>query len=217
MTAHPRRDEDPPVDNPPAVSDAALAVANMMVENTRATLRLAARLPGMRRLAEDGAVVRARARSRLEGLIDDVLASPEVARAIDRALAGTLPDVVVRSLLEHEVVERLAADLVAEIDIDVAVAAALEHETAQRLVASVIASPGLDHLLVQATDRALRGPELQRVIEHVASSPEVRVALTSQSTTLAQEMAEGIRTRAGTLDDAAEQKVRGWLRRPHPA
>jgi len=205
------------VDNPPAVSDAALAVANMMVENTRATLRLAARLPGMRRLAEDGAVVRARARSRLEGLIDDVLASPEVARAIDRALAGTLPDVVVRSLLEHEVVERLAADLVAEIDIDVAVAAALEHETAQRLVASVIASPGLDHLLVQATDRALRGPELQRVIEHVASSPEVRVALTSQSTTLAQEMAEGIRTRAGTLDDAAEQKVRGWLRRPHPA
>jgi len=205
------------VDNPPAVSDAALAVANMMVENTRATLRLAARLPGMRRLAEDGAVVRARARSRLEGLIDDVLASPEVARAIDRALAGTLPDVVVRSLLEHEVVERLAADLVAEIDIDVAVAAALEHETAQRLVASVIASPGLDHLLVQATDRALRGPELQRVIEHVASSPEVRVALTSQSTTLAQEMAEGIRTRAGTLDDVAEQKVRGWLRRPHPA
>ena len=205
------------MDNPPAVSDAALAVANMMVENTRATLRLAARLPGMRRLAEDGAVVRARARSRLEGLIDDVLASPEVARAIDRALAGTLPDVVVRSLLEHEVVERLAADLVAEIDIDVAVAAALEHETAQRLVASVIASPGLDHLLVQATDRALRGPELQRVIEHVASSPEVRVALTSQSTTLAQEMAEGIRTRAGALDDAAEQKVRGWLRRPHPA
>ena len=205
------------MDNPPAVSDAALAVANMMVENTRATLRLAARLPGMRRLAEDGAVVRARARSRLEGLIDDVLASPEVARANDRLLAGTLPDVVVRSLLEHEVVERLAADLVAEIDIDVAVAAALEHETAQRLVASVIASPGLDHLLVQATDRALRGPELQRVIEHVASSPEVRVALTSQSTTLAQEMAEGIRTRAGTLDDVAEQKVRGWLRRPHPA
>jgi hypothetical protein len=205
------------VDNPPAVSDAALAVANMMVENTRATLRLAARLPGMRRLAEDGAVVRARARSRLEGLIDDVLASPEVARAIDRLLAGTLPDVVVRSLLEHEVVERLAADLVAEIDIDVAVNAALEHETAQRLVASVLASPGLDHLLVQATDRALRGPELQRVIEHVASSPEVRVALTSQSTTLAQEMAEGIRTRAGTLDDVAEQKVRGWLRRPHPA
>jgi hypothetical protein len=217
MTAHPGRDEDPRVENPPAVSDAALAVANMMVENTRSTLRLAARLPGMRRLAADGAVVRARARSRLEGLIDDVLASPEVARALDRALAGTLPDVIVRSLLEHEVVERLAADLVAEIDVDVAVAAALEHETAQRLVAAVIASPGLDHLLVQATDRALSGPELQRVIEHVASSPEVRVALASQSTTLAQEMAEGIRTRAGTLDDVAEQKVRGWLRRPHPA
>src|SRR4029079_12886268 len=93
----------------------------------------------------------------------------------------------------------------------------LEHETAQRLVAAVIASPGLQHLLLPAHDRPLNRPELQRVIEHVASSPEVRVALTSQSTTLAQEMAEGIRTRAGTLDDAAEQKVRGWLRRPHPA
>jgi hypothetical protein len=70
---------------------------------------------------------------------------------------------------------------------------------------------------VQATDRALRGPELQRVIEHVAASPEVRAALTVQSTTLAEEMASNLRHRAETLDDTAERTVRGWLRRPHPA
>jgi hypothetical protein len=70
---------------------------------------------------------------------------------------------------------------------------------------------------VQATDRALRGPELQRVIEHVAASDEVRAALTQQSTTLAAEMAQGLRTRAERLDEVAERTVHGWFRRPHPA
>ena len=84
-----------------------------------------------------------------------------------------------RSLLEHQVVERLAVELAAEVDVDLAVSAALEHETTQRLVAAIVASPGLDQLMVQATDRVLRGPELQRVVEHVASSPEVRDALTA--------------------------------------
>ena len=70
---------------------------------------------------------------------------------------------------------------------------------------------------MQATDRALRGPEMQRVIEHVAASPEVREALTRQSATLAEEMVAGVRTRAEVLDDVAERTVRGWLRRPRPA
>jgi len=124
---------------------------------------------------------------------------------------------LVLRLLEHQVVERLASELADDIEVDVAVNAALEHQTTQRLATAIIASPGLDRLLVQATDRALRGPELQRVIEHVASSAEVRAALTAQSTSLAEEMAQGLRTRAENLDDVAERTVRGWLRRPHPA
>jgi hypothetical protein len=171
----------------------------------------------MRHIALEGAAVRMRQRSRLEGLIDDVMRAPEVERAVDHLLAGPLPDAVVRSLLEHDVVERLAAELVEEVDVDLAVNAALEHETTQRLVAAIIASPGLDHLLVQATDRVLRGPELERIVDHVAQSPQVREALTHQSTTLATELADGLRTRAETLDDVAERTVRGWLRRPHPA
>src|ERR1700754_5112679 len=205
------------MDDRPDLGDAAIAVANVMVSAARIPIRAAERLPGMRRMAAEGAMVRARARSRLEALVEEILCAPEVERAIDRVLAGTLPDAIVRSLVEHQVIERLAVELATEIDVDLAVASALEHDTTQRLVASVIASPGMDRLLVQATDRALRGPELQRVIEHVAESPEVRSALTQQSTTLAQEMAEVLRTRAGNLDDVAERTVRGWLRRPHPA
>ena len=69
------------------------------------------------------------------------------------------------------------------------------------------AAAGFDRVLVQATDRALSGPELQLVIEHVAASPEVRAALQQQSTTLAQEMAEGLRSKAESLDEVADQLV----------
>jgi hypothetical protein len=201
----------------PDLGDAAIGVANIAIQTARIPLHLARRLPGMNHLAREGAAVRMRTRSRMEGLIEDVLDAPEVERVVDRLLAGPLPDAVVRSLLEHQVVERLAAELAAEIEVDEAVSAALEHETTQRLVAAIVASPGLDKLLVQATDRVLRGPELQRVVDHVARSPEVREALTQQSTTLATELAEGVRSRAERLDEATERTVRSWLRRPHPA
>ena len=139
MEMEPRRSPD--------LGDAALAVGMVAYEWAKLPLRVAVHLPGMRRLAEEGALVRLRVRSRLEGLLDEVLCSPEVERAIDRVLAGTLPDAVVRSLLEHQVVERLANELVAEIEVDAVIDAALEHETTQQLVTAIIASPGLDRLL----------------------------------------------------------------------
>ncbi|HET6549240.1 MAG TPA: hypothetical protein VFG79_12315 [Solirubrobacter sp.] len=205
------------MDARPNLGDAALAVANVAVAWAELPLHAAARLPGMGRLAAEGAFVRARLRSRFEGAVGELLAAPEVERAVDRMLAGPLPDAIVRSLLEHHVVEHLADELAASVDVDAAVTTVLEHETTQRLVAAVIASPGMDRVLVQATDRALRGPELQRVIEHVAASAEVREALTQQSTTLAQEMAVGLRSKAESLDDVAERAAHGWFRRPHPA
>lgn len=206
------------MDTRPNIGDAALAVASAAVDVARLPLSLAQRLPGMGRLAAEGALIRLRLRSDLEGRVEALLCAPEVERAVDRVIAGTLPDAIVRSLVEHRVIERLAAELATEIEVDAIAAAVLEHETTQRLVTAIIASPGLDPLLIQATDRALSGPELQRVIEHVAASPEVRAALTQQSTTLATEMAQGLRTRAENLDDVAERTVRGWLRRPpHPA
>jgi len=205
------------MDARPNLGDAALAVASAAVDVARLPLGVVQRLPGVGRLAAEGALIRMRLRSAIEGQVELLLAAPEVERAVDRVIAGTLPDAIVRSMIEHHVVERVAAELATEIEVDVVAAAILEHETTQELVTAIIASPGLDRLLVQATDRALRGPELQRVIEHVAASPEVRAALTQQSTTSAAEMAEGLRVRAEALDDVAERTVRGWLRRPHPA
>jgi hypothetical protein len=80
--------------------DATLAVANVVFETARVPLRAAERLPGIGFLSFEGAAVRGRLRSRAEGLVEDLFAAPEVARAIDRALT--------RALLDDAVLERLA-------------------------------------------------------------------------------------------------------------
>ena len=59
-------------------------------------------------------------------------------------------------------------------------------------------------------------PELERVVQFVATSPQVLDAVTHQTQSLAGEMASGVRTRAQSVDDVAERTVRGWLRRPRP-
>ena len=217
MKRHPGGRDDPNVDSTPDLADAALAAGAVAVGLARLPLRAAAHLPGMKTMAREGAAVRARARSKLEGIVEDVLAAPEVDRLVDRVFASRLPDAIVYSLLEQRVPERLAAEIVEGVDLELAISEALDTETTQRLVQAVLLSPGFDRVLVQATDRALNGPEMQRVIEHFAASPELREALTRQSATLAEEMVAGVRTRAELLDDVAERTVRGWLRRPRPA
>jgi hypothetical protein len=196
--------------------------------------RVAARVPvagprlrrAVARLAADGRAARTHGRARLEVGVSDALAAPEIERTIDRALAGPLTEALGRSLAEHRVAERLAGELVATGAVDHALTAALEHEAAERLLEGALASPGAERMLVavlesrlvpELTDRLLRSREMQAVLEYVATSPEVRRALTEQSSSLAEEMAGGLRSRTETLDDAAERTVRGWLRRPRPA
>jgi hypothetical protein len=179
------------VENRPNMSDAALALANVAYNLAKIPVHVAQRLPGMTILAAEGAAVRARARSLLEARAED---------AVDWVLAGRLPDAVARSAIEHQVAERIAAELAEQVDLEIAISAALDSETTERLVQAVLMSPAM-----------------QRTIEHVASSPQVRAALTAQSTTMAEEMVSGVRTRAETFDDVAERTVRGWLRRPRPA
>lgn len=197
-------------------------------------VRLAARVPvvgpRLRRaaasLGDDGRAARIQGRAELEAAIVAVLAAPEVERTMDRALAGPLTEALGRSLAEHRVPERLAHELVASGAVDHAIASALDHEEAQRLLEGALASPGLERLIgavlesrlvPEVTDRLLRSREMQTVLEYIATSPEVRRAVTEQSSSLADEMAGGLRSRTETLDDAAERTVRGWLRRPRPA
>jgi uncharacterized RDD family membrane protein YckC len=102
--------------------------------------------------------------------LDDVLV-PELVRLIDKALAGPLPEEVVRSAERHRVVDRVMKEL---------------------------ASSGA---LDRAVRDALNSDQMRLAIREIVESPEVRAALTQQTTGLAGDVVESIRTRAQELDD----------------
>lgn len=177
-------------------------------------------------LAHDGSLVRARGRVKIELAFGELLAAPELERAVDRLLAGTLTDAVGRSLATHRVVERVAAQILATADLDRLIGAVLDHELTERAVDRALASPGLERLVVRVlesrlvddlTDQVLRSPEMERVVAHIASSPQVVEAVTQHTQTLAEEVVDDVRRRAQTVDNITERTVRGWLRRPRPS
>jgi uncharacterized RDD family membrane protein YckC len=123
--------------------------------------------------------------------VDEVLSAPEIIRVVDRALAGSLPEEIARSLVRHRVLERIGAELAASGELE-------------RLVTRALASPQT----LEVTDRVLASDETQRVLRHVASSPELRDAISRQTTGLAEEVVGGVRASAVRLDDRAEQILR---------
>jgi uncharacterized RDD family membrane protein YckC len=130
-------------------------------------------------------------RGPLEEAVDEVLSAPEIARVLDRALAGSLPEEFARSLVRHRVLERIAAELAASGELE-------------RLVNAALASPQT----LELTDKVLASDQTQRALGHVASSPELRDAIARQTTGLAEEVVGGVRASAARLDDRAEQIVR---------
>ena len=130
-------------------------------------------------------------RGRLEEAADEVLSAPEIARIVDRALAGSLPEELARSLVRHGVLERIVAELAASGELE-------------RLATAALGSPRT----LELTDRVLASDETQRALRHVASSPELREAIALQTTGLAEEMVGGARASAVRLDDRAERVVR---------
>jgi uncharacterized RDD family membrane protein YckC len=192
---------------------AGTAVWRLVLGSAKVAARAPVVGPAVRRagdgLAEDGVELRSRGIGRLESATDELLAAPELERAIDRALAGPLTDSVARSLAQHRVAERVAAQIAASPEFEQALADALEHEATRRLADRALES----RLVEELTERMLRGPELERVVAHVASSPEVRAALARQTTSLAEEVVGGVRRGAERADDRAERRVSAWLRR----
>ena len=130
-------------------------------------------------------------RGPLEEAVDEVLSAPEIARVVDRALAGSLPEEFARSLVRHRVLERIAAELAASGELE-------------RLLTAALGSPQT----LELTDRMLASDETQSALRHVASSPELRDAIAHQTTGLADEVVGGVRASALRLDDRAEQVVR---------
>ena len=122
-------------------------------------------------------------RGRFESAADDVLSAPELARVLDRAFAGSLPEEVARSIVRHRVLERVVRELA-------------ESGELERLVEESLASPRT----IELTDRLLASAEMQRLLDNVASSPELRSAVARQSAGLAEEVVAGVRRSAVRLD-----------------
>jgi uncharacterized RDD family membrane protein YckC len=138
-------------------------------------------------------------RAPIEEAVDQVLSAPEVARVIDRSLAGSLPEELARSFVRHRVLERIVAELAASGELE-------------RLVTAALASPRTN----EVTDKVLASDETQRALHHIASSPELRDAIAKQTTGLADEVIGGLRARAEQLDDRAEEVLRRPARAGHP-
>jgi hypothetical protein len=194
---------------PPAQArDVALGLAVVGVRGAVVGVRLLtmpARIAGRallpdrttRRLANEGRASRLRVRAQLTTTGGELLAAPEV-------------DALGRALAEHHVIERVARPVLAAPDVEVALASMLEEERTRRIVEQTLDS----HLAAQVTDHLLKSPEVERAVEQIASSAAVRAALANQTTSLAGELAAGVRRRAQRLDDSAERTARRWLRRP---
>ncbi len=130
-------------------------------------------------------------RGRLEEAADEVLSAPEIARVLDRALAGPLPEEIARSLVRHSVIERIVAELVRSGELE-------------RMVTGALGSPQT----LELTDKVLASDEMQLALRSIASSPELRDAVARQTSGLAEDVVSGVRASALRLDDRAEEVVR---------
>jgi uncharacterized RDD family membrane protein YckC len=122
-------------------------------------------------------------RGPLEAAAEELLATPEVRRALDRTLSSPLPEEFGRLLVRHHVMERVVHELVVSGELE-------------RMLDTTLASPQSQELV----DRVLASPAMKQALERVLSGPEVRAALRSQSAGFADEVLGGLRDSAGHLD-----------------
>jgi uncharacterized RDD family membrane protein YckC len=128
-------------------------------------------------------------RDQIEDMVEAVLASPETARAVDRAMAGPLPEQIAESVVRHHVLERILADLAASGELE-------------RLADGALRSDRTNEL----TERLLASEAMRRVIGEVVSAPEVRRAIAQQTAGMSEDVAAGLRTHAVDLDDRADRR-----------
>jgi len=102
---------------------------------------------------------------------------------LESALAESFPEELVDSLVEHRVLERMAAELARTGALD-------------RMVDEALASPRTSELV----DRVIASPELRRTIREIAASREVREAVAQQTTGFVEELAAEVRRWARRLD-----------------
>jgi uncharacterized RDD family membrane protein YckC len=109
----------------------------------------------------------------------------EAERAVDALFAGPLPDAIGRSLVEHQVMERVASGM-----LETALA---DRSDGHRRESSRATAEALTYSLVQSA-------AFKRAMREVLSSPEIRGALASQTVGFAGELGASARRRSRALD-----------------
>jgi uncharacterized RDD family membrane protein YckC len=120
-----------------------------------------------------------------------VLSAPEIARLIDRTLAGPLPDEIARSIVRHRVIDRVVAELASSGELD-------------RLLTAALVSPRA----LEFTDRVLASDAAGHALQQVAARPEVRDAIFGQTAGFFEDVLGIVRAAAVQLDARVERAVR---------
>jgi uncharacterized RDD family membrane protein YckC len=182
-------------------------------------LRAAARTPLVRdraeKLAETGREVGTDVRHKLEDAAVGLLETPDAERTIDRALAGPLPETIARTAVQHRVLQRVIAEMLATADRTATITPAGEEPGTEELVQQALASPAVERLIadlagsmltVELADQLTRSPAFRHALRNVLSSPEMRGALAEQTTGFAGEMRDAVRRRAIHVDEEAGRR-----------
>ena len=162
-------------------------------------LRAAGRLAGPSRVDQAARVLGA------DGRAASAQGRALVESAVDRTLAGPLPDQVAQKLVEHHVVERIVADVMRQIDLDALVTQILDDERTKEQLEKALANPALEKAAVSAIESKLTGELTERLL----ASPQVHAAIARQTTSMAGQIIGLIRDRLRQVDERL-------FRRPSP-
>jgi uncharacterized RDD family membrane protein YckC len=155
----------------------------------------------------------------------DVL-NDEAERAMDGVMAGPLPEAVGRSLIEHRVIERVVSSALETKSAETGTSGpSVDMEQMEQAVRTALANPALERMLketissrltTELADQIVQSPAFKNTLSSVLSSPEVRHALTRQSTGFAADIAAALRRKARGADGGLESAVRKVFGRPRP-
>jgi uncharacterized RDD family membrane protein YckC len=122
-------------------------------------------------------------RDGMDGVVEATLASPELTRAIDRALEGPLPEQMVQSAVRAHLGDRIAAELIRTGEID-------------RLIAGLVESPRTGDI----ARMLMSDPEVRRAVASLISTEEVGDALAAQTSGVANDVIRDVRSAARSAD-----------------
>jgi hypothetical protein len=142
------------------------------------------------------------------------LLTGEAERAVDGLLAGTFPEALGRSLADHDVIERVAAELLAT------PAGAETPDRLERVIDHILHSPSLERwiasgdaarLLVPLATQVMQNPEVRATALDVLASAELRHELAARTVRANDSLFDRVRARVR----AAVDRTVAWVtRRP---